>query len=124
MVSHELRTPLTAVLNYAKVLGRGELDSARAMTTTHTIERNAKVMRRMIDDLLDVSGPRGGPVCIEADLVDLVKVIHEALDGVHLAAEAAGLRLTLTAPRRPFRSRATHSGGGKSSPICCGTRSS
>jgi signal transduction histidine kinase len=78
------------------MLGSGRLDSARMMNAIRTIERNAKAMDRIIDDLLDMSGPIGGRVCIEPDAVDLVAVIQGALDDVRLAAEARDLHLTLT----------------------------
>ena len=96
MVSHELRAPLGAVLAYAHLLGSGRLDSVRTTSAIATIQRNAKAMRRIIDDLLDMSGPIGGHVCIEPDPIDLVAVIHSALDDVRPAAEDAGLHLTLT----------------------------
>ncbi len=96
MVSHELRTPLTAVLAYAKLLGSGRLDSAGATKAIRTIQRNVQAMDRLIDDLLDVSGPIGGRVWIEPDPVDLVAVIQGALDDARPAAEAGGLDLKLT----------------------------
>lgn len=96
MVSHELRTPLTAVVAYAELLGSGRLDPARAMKAIHTIRRNAEAMDRIIDDLLDASGPIGGRVAIEPGPVDLVAVTRDVLDDVRLAAEAGGLHLTLT----------------------------
>jgi signal transduction histidine kinase len=96
MVSHELRTPLQAVLAYAHLLSSGRLDPTRMMDAIHTIQRNAKAMCRIVDDLLDLSGPIGGRVCVEPDPVDLAAVIRGALDDVRPAADAAGLHLRLT----------------------------
>jgi signal transduction histidine kinase len=94
MVSHELRTPLIAVLAYAHLLGSGRLDPVSAADALRTIERNAKAMDRIIEDLLDVSAPMGGHVCIAPEPVDLVAVIHCALDDVRPVADGAGLSLT------------------------------
>src|SRR5919204_6888731 len=55
VVSHELRTPLNAVLGWAQMLGSGQLEPDRALDAIHTIERNAKVMARLLDDLIDFS---------------------------------------------------------------------
>jgi len=52
-VSHELRTPLTAILGYLETLRFDEEripDDLRSMV--HTIDRNAKRLRELFDDLL------------------------------------------------------------------------
>ena len=64
-MSHELRTPLNAVLGWVHLLGGGRLDPGRTMNAIHTIERNAKALARIIDDLLDISRIVGGTVRIE-----------------------------------------------------------
>jgi signal transduction histidine kinase/ActR/RegA family two-component response regulator len=101
VVSHELRTPLSAILGWARLLGGGQLDPARATHAIHTIERNAKGLARIIDDLLDISRIIGGNVRIEPHAVDLVAVIQGALDEVRLAADARGLHLTFTCHAAP-----------------------
>jgi CheY-like chemotaxis protein len=101
IVSHELRTPLSAILGWSRLLGAGLLDPARATHAIHTIERNAKALARIIDDILDLSRVIGGHVRIEPEAVDLVAVIQGALDEVRLAADARGLHLTFTYPNAP-----------------------
>jgi signal transduction histidine kinase/ActR/RegA family two-component response regulator len=95
-VSHELRTPLNAVLGWARLLAGGQLDPARTTAAVHIIERNAKALARIIDDLLDISRIIGGGVRIEAQPVDLVAVIQGAIDEVQPAAQAKPVRLTFT----------------------------
>ena len=101
LVSHELRTPLNAILGWARLLGGGQLDSARAARAIATIERNAKALTRIIDDLLDISRIIGGNVRIDASLVDLVAVVQGAVDEVHLAAQAKGLHVKVVSPTAP-----------------------
>jgi signal transduction histidine kinase len=96
IVSHELRTPLNAVLGWVRLLGGGQLDPARAVNAIHTIERNAKVLARIIDDLLDASRIIAGKVRIDPLPVDLVAVIQGAFDELRLPAEAKGVNLTFT----------------------------
>jgi len=96
MVSHELRTPLVAVLAYAHLLSTGRLDATSAAEAIRTIQRNAEAMDRIIEDLLDVSAPIGGHVCIAPEPIDLVAVIHGACDDVRSAADEGGLYLALT----------------------------
>jgi CheY-like chemotaxis protein len=96
IVSHELRTPLSAVLGWASLLGSGQLDPARSANAVRTIERNARLLARIIDDLLDISRIIAGNVRIESLPLDLVAVIQGALDEVRLTAETKGVSLTFT----------------------------
>ena len=100
-VSHELRTPLSAILGWTRLLGGGQLDSARTTAAIYTIERNAKTLARMIDDLLDVSRIIGGKTLFEPQPVDLVAVIQGAMDEVQPGAQAKSLRLTFTCRAMP-----------------------
>jgi signal transduction histidine kinase/ActR/RegA family two-component response regulator len=101
VVSHELRTPLNAVLGWARLLGGGQLDPARTVGAIQTIERNAKTLARIIDDLLDLSRIAGGNIRIDPQPVDLIAVTQGALDEVRLAAEAKSVRLTFTCQEVP-----------------------
>lgn len=96
VVSHELRTPLNSVLGWARLLRDGQLDPVQTTAAIHTIERNAKTLARMIDDLLDSSRIIGGDLRIEPEPVDLVAVIQGAIDEVQPGAQAKALRLTFT----------------------------
>jgi signal transduction histidine kinase/ActR/RegA family two-component response regulator len=100
-VSHELRTPLTALLGWARLLGGGQLGPAQTMNAIQTIERNAKAMAGIIDDLLDVSRIVGGNIRIDPLPVDLIAVIQGALDEVRLPAEAKAVNLTFTCEAVP-----------------------
>jgi signal transduction histidine kinase/ActR/RegA family two-component response regulator len=101
ILSHELRTPLSAVLGWASLLGSGQLDPARTVNAIRTIERNAKLLARIIDDLLDISRIIAGNVRIESLPLDLVAVIQGALDEVRLAAEVKGVSLTFSCQAVP-----------------------
>jgi len=96
VVSHELRSPLNAVLGWAHLLGGGRLDRIQTATAIHTIDRNAKALARIIDDLLDISRIVGGAIRIDPVPVDLVAVIQGALDEIRLIAEAKGVTLMFT----------------------------
>ena len=101
VVSHELRTPLNAILGWARLAGAGQLDSTRTAHAIQTIERNAKALARIIDDLLDISRIVGGNIRIDPLPVDLVAVIQGALDEVRPAAEAKGVNPTFSSQAIP-----------------------
>lgn len=54
-LSHELRTPLMAVLGWTSLLKGQRLSAEDMAYAVDIIERNARIQRRLLDDLLDVS---------------------------------------------------------------------
>jgi PAS domain S-box-containing protein len=92
-VSHELRTPLNAVVGWSRLLRSGQLDQDGLSHALEVIERNAGVQRQIIEDLLDVSRIIAGKMKVNSRPVDLLLVIHAAIDVVRPAAEAKELRL-------------------------------
>jgi signal transduction histidine kinase len=99
-VSHELRTPLNAVVGWSRLLQSGQLDKDGMAHAIEVIERNASAQRQIIEDLLDVSRIITGKLRINTQRVDLLLVIHAAIDAVRPAAEAKeiDLRMHFDAP--------------------------
>ena len=93
-VSHELRTPLNAVVGWSKLLRSGQLDADGALHAVEVIERNAAAQRQIIEDLLDVSRIVTGKLRISIRPVDLLLVIHAAIDAVRPAAEAKEISIS------------------------------
>jgi CheY-like chemotaxis protein len=60
-----------------------------------TIERNARSQSQLIDDLLDVSRIITGKLQIEAQPIDLFKVIEAAIEAVRPAFEMKGIRFEI-----------------------------
>lgn len=95
-LSHELRTPLTSVLGWATLIRQGDVDEANYGVAMETIERNARLQARLIDDLLDVSRIITGNLRLELRPIDLAPVVEAARDAVRPAAEAKGIQLQTT----------------------------
>lgn len=71
--SHELKTPLTSILGFAEMLQDEDMPGGQRTEFVAKIQRNATRMRRLVDDLLDLSRiesgawrPRLEPVAIDA----------------------------------------------------------
>ena len=99
-VSHELRTPLQAILGWTQFLmrlvrGRDTAPVAQIATQLDTIERNARSLARMIDDLLDVSRAITGKLSLATQRVDLAEIVRSSVDVSRPAAAAKGVRLEL-----------------------------
>ncbi len=92
-LSHELRTPLTSVLGWATLIRTGDIDEANYAVAIETIERNARLQARLIDDLLDVSRIITGNLRLDLVPLDLAPVIDAARNAVRPAAEAKGIEI-------------------------------
>jgi PAS domain S-box-containing protein len=93
VVSHELRSPINAVVGWASMLQAGTLREDRIGSAISSIDRNAKSLAKMIEDLLDMSRLFSGSMRLTASEIDLHALTLEALDGVRLSAENKGVAL-------------------------------
>ena len=96
LLSHELRTPLNSILGWTRILSTHTLDEADAEQALETIDRNAKLQARLIDDMLDVSRIISGKLRLDAQPVDLTSVINAAVETLRPAAEAKHIRMYVT----------------------------
>lgn len=101
-LSHELRTPLTPVLGWVNLLKTGALDEASVHQALDTIERNARLQARLVDDLLDISRIVTGKLQFEREPVDLNAVVEAAVDTLRGQAELSGIELGYTLPATPL----------------------
>jgi PAS domain S-box-containing protein len=93
-VSHELRTPLNAVVGWSRLLRTGQLDIDGTAHAVEVIERNAAAQRQIIEDLLDVSRIVSGKLRISTQPVDILLVIHAAIESIRPAAEAKDIKVS------------------------------
>ena len=100
IVSHELRTPLTSIQGYAQLLeARLRAGDARhkELSQVDVIRSQVRRMRRLVDDLLDVSRiDRLGAVSIEVGHIDLAAELREVV--ARLARANPTRAITLDAP--------------------------
>jgi PAS domain S-box-containing protein len=94
-VSHELRTPLNPILGWAYTLRSGEVDPATRAEAYETIERNARLQSKLVEDLLDASRIITGKLHLEVQPVDLFAIIETAYKNIQAAAEAKTIQTTL-----------------------------
>jgi signal transduction histidine kinase/methylmalonyl-CoA mutase cobalamin-binding subunit len=92
MLSHELRTPLMAVLAWTALLKDNRLDPSEAVHALELIERNARVQRRLVDDLLDISRIVTGRLRIDQrPVTSLAQMVGMVVDSFRPAALAKNL---------------------------------
>ncbi len=95
VVSHELRTPLTAILGWAQLLRAGPGNGAMRERALETIERNARLQARLIDDILDVSRIIAGKLALDMHEVVVADVVHAAADSLRLASREKKIELSV-----------------------------
>ncbi|APW62996.1 ATP-binding protein [Paludisphaera borealis] len=96
MLSHELRNPLSPILNSVYILNnRFGSHDPMIMTTCKTIERQVMSLKRMIDDLLDVSRIAKQKLVLDKRPVALGEILRHAVDDVRPLATERHQELTL-----------------------------
>jgi signal transduction histidine kinase len=100
-VSHDLRSPLIAVTHLAEDLAAGHPD-VDVHEAGQLIEREARHVLAMVEDMMLVSRQRAGALTIAPTLVDLTQLAREAAEAVAVAAGDQGDRIVLTLPGKPL----------------------
>ncbi|MBB1600465.1 CheR family methyltransferase [Variovorax sp. UMC13] len=101
VLSHELRNPLAAVLAASQMLVDRSSHPADHNRAAALIQRQARTMKLLLDDLLDVSRLAVGRLELRKRDVPLVDVIDSALEAVETAIANAGHRLNVNLPTQP-----------------------
>lgn len=93
LLSHELRTPLGAILVWLGLLRQGGFEPAEGERALEIIERSARSLERIIEDLLHASRIAAGGLMLHPQLVDLRSVVQVAVDAALGDATLKGLSL-------------------------------
>jgi PAS domain S-box-containing protein len=102
VLSHELRTPLNAILGYLHMLQEGSLPSGRLPGVIATIDRNARSLWRLVEDLLTVSGIVTRRLELKLGAVDIGHVLLIAIDAVRPHAAAKQIAIDADVPSIPL----------------------
>lgn len=100
MLSHELRNPLAAVMSAATLIVE-QSDMASITRSQAVIERQARQMKRLLDDLLDVSWITHGNFKLLSDDVDLRVPIELAIESTSPLFAERRVRLDYSLPGHP-----------------------
>ncbi len=101
MLAHELRNPLSPVRSAAAVLRRSpELSPTLAPLVT-VIDRQVRLLARLVDDLLDVSRITRGALNLQRRTLDLAEVVHHAIEIARPALDARAHRFEVQLSELP-----------------------
>ena len=94
-VSHELRTPLTSIHGALGLLSSGNVGqfNDKASNLLRIASSNSARLVRLINDILDLERIQSGREPLAFRPVQLGQLVRQAIDGMTLVAEAAGVQL-------------------------------
>ena len=95
VLSHELRTPLNTVLGYSRMLKNdGErMDADAKLRALDALERNADLLTRLVNDVLDTSRIVSGKLRLAMENCAVDSFVSEAIETVRAAAKAKHIDL-------------------------------
>jgi signal transduction histidine kinase len=93
MVSHELRTPTNAILGWAQLIKERLTDAETIAHGLEVIERNARLLAQLIEQLLDFSRVNNGLLRFNAQRASLVPILEAAIDTMLPQARAKEIDL-------------------------------
>ncbi|WP_438390478.1 ATP-binding protein [Caballeronia sp. DA-9] len=92
-VTHELRSPLGAITSWAELLGRTH-DPLQIQQAAGSLQRNARQLNLMVDDLLDTGAIVSGKLSVQRAPVELDILARHIISDLILEAQRKGLQLT------------------------------
>jgi len=112
MLSHELRNPLAAILSATRLLeaeaaiGQGGGEQAKtsggvAKEAASVVERQARHMARLLDDLLDVSRITHGRIMLRTEVLDVRETTRSAIESLGPLMAERDTHLTVDLPDEP-----------------------
>ena len=101
MLGHELRNPLAAIMLACEAMPpvTGGQPGAKQRSI---VERQARHLARLVDDLLDVARVTSGKVRLHPEPLDLAEVVQRCLQGAELAANSRHIELRMDLPPHPL----------------------
>jgi len=101
MLGHELRNPLAPIRNAVQVLQRMASSDEQVSAMLAVIDRQARQLAGLVDDLLDVSRITRGQINLRKQAVHLAEVVSQAVEASRPLLEARRHRFEVRLPNEP-----------------------
>ena len=102
LLAHELRNPLAPIRNAVNIMHMKGLDDPDLIWCHDVIERQAKQLTRLVDDLLDVSRITKGKIRLRTEQLDLRDVVRDAVETSRPLIDEMGHQITVEMPETPL----------------------
>jgi signal transduction histidine kinase len=95
-VSHELKTPLTSIQGFSQALEEGAIASPEEhQQAARIINEETQRMRRLVDDLIELSRLESGQVVMEHERIDLAELLRTCAERFEWQLRESGADLQL-----------------------------
>jgi PAS domain S-box-containing protein len=98
ILGHELRNPLAGIASAIEVLQSAKASDAERQEMVPILERQTQHMRRLTDDLLEISRISRGKLHVQTEPVEIVEVMRGTCTDFQRKLLAAGLALEVHLP--------------------------
>ena len=99
-VSHDLKTPLTSIVNYIDILSKDEIESETAREHVEVLKRHAQRMKKLIEDLVDVSKASSGSVSVNLERTDVNLLLTQTVAEYSQKLETSKLEPIVAIPEK------------------------
>ncbi len=99
-VSHDLRTPLTLIAEPVSQLATAENLTAGQHTLIKIADKNVKILRRLINQILDFRKYENGKLDLHLTEIDFSKVIRDWMESFYTIARKRDIKLSLIVPEK------------------------
>ena len=104
-VSHDIKTPLTSIINFVDLMKKPHTEQ-EGQQYLDVLDRQSQRLKKLIDDLMEMSKASSGNITVELSDVDAVEAINQALGEFADKLDRVGLVPVFRHPDFPVTMRA------------------
>lgn len=101
-VSHDLKTPLTSIINYSELIAKEECENENHKEYSEVLLRKSKHLKRLLEDLLEVSKATSGNMEVNLTRLDAVILLNQLSGEFEDKIKESGLQLVVTGAEDSF----------------------
>jgi two-component system CheB/CheR fusion protein len=101
LLAHELRNPLAPLRNAVQVLHHPGADEEMRGRALRMLERQVRIMTRMVDDLLDISRLSQGKITMQKEKVDVGSVLKRGIEQMDHQLSSREQEIKIEIPKKP-----------------------
>lgn len=98
-VSHDLKTPLTSIINYVNILQRKDITDLEKKEYVKILESKSYRLKKLIDDLFEVSKMNSGKVELFMMNIDIVQLVYQCISEIEDIYSDKNIEFKVKAPQ-------------------------